>query len=100
MDFLGIHLTLLIGPNVAVPAPATLMEALQEVQVDSDENRSTFQITFQIGRSGPIDLLDYALMADPLLQPWNRVILIVTFNATPRVLFDGFITQRETSAGD
>src|SRR6478735_1674894 len=64
MDFLGIHLTLLVGP------------------------------------SGPADLLDYALLASPLLQTWNRVIVIVTFNAAPRVLMDGFVTQREFSASN
>ena len=48
---LGIHLTLLIGPTVAVPAPPLLTEALQSVEVKhSDEERSGFQITFQTGR--------------------------------------------------
>ncbi|MDM0035624.1 hypothetical protein QTI33_26055 [Variovorax sp. J22P271] len=98
MDFLGIHLTLLIGPSVPLPAPVNLMEALEEVEVHTGDDRSGFQIRFQVGRSGPADLLDYALLASPLLQTWNRVIVIVTFNATPRVLMDGFVTQREFSA--
>ena len=29
MSLLGVHLTLLIGPTVAVPAPPPLIEALQ-----------------------------------------------------------------------
>jgi hypothetical protein len=100
MGLLGIPLTLLIGPTVAVPAPANLMEAFEQLQVSSDETHSTFQITFQIGRSGPVDLLDYALALNPLLKEWNRVIVIVTLNAFPMVLIDGFITHRELSPGD
>jgi hypothetical protein len=98
MNLLGIHLTLLIGPAVPVPAPPMLTEALQSVEVThSDEGRSGFQITFQIGRSGPSDLLDYPLLAIPLLKPCNRIILIVTLNATPRVLMDGIITNHQLS---
>src|SRR5262245_6373412 len=100
MNLLGIHLTLLVGPTVAVPAPLPLVEALQSVEVShSDQGRSGFQIVFQIGRSGPLDLLDYALLSLPLLQPCNRVILIVTFNATPRVLMDGIITRQQLAPG-
>ena len=91
---LGIHLTLLIGPTVAVPAPPLLTESLQDVRVSfSDAGRSGFQITFQTGRGGPLGALDYPLLANPLLKPFNRVILLVTLSATPRVLIDGVITD-------
>jgi hypothetical protein len=101
MNLLGIHLTLLIGPTVAVPAPPPLMEALQSVEVThSDEGQSGFQITFQLGRSGPADLLDYTLFNSPLLKPFNRVIIIVTLNAMPRVLMDGIITHQQFAPGD
>ena len=95
---LGIHLTLLIGPTVAVPAPLPLTESLRNVEVSfSDDGRSGFQVTFQTGRGGPLALLDYPLLSNPLLKPFNRVILIVTFNATPRVLMDGIITDHQFS---
>lgn len=101
MNLLGIHLTLLIGPTVPVPAPLMLMEALQSVEVThTDQRRSGFQITFQMGRGGPQDLLDYPLLSIPLLRPFNRVILIVTFNATPRVLMDGIITNHQLLPSD
>ena len=101
MDQLGIHLTLLIGPTVAVPAPPTLMEALNSVEVShSDDRQSGFQIMFNIGRSGPLDLLDYPVVANPLLRPFNRVVIIVTFNAIPRVLMDGIITHQQMSPSD
>jgi hypothetical protein len=66
----------------------------------SDEERSGFQITLQTGRSGQLALQDYPLMRNPLLKNFNRVILVVTFNATPRVLIDGIITHKELSPGE
>lgn len=96
MNFLGIHLTLLIGPAAPVPAPLPLMEALQSVTVThNDQGRSGFQIAFRVGRSGPADLVDYPLLVNPLLRPFSRVIVIVTLNATPRVLMDGVITHQQ-----
>lgn len=98
---LGIHLTLLIGPTVAVPAPAPLTEALQSVRISAgDDGPSGFQITFQTGRGGPLGVVDYPLLGNPLLRPFNRVILIATFNATPRVLLDGIITDHQFAPGD
>ncbi len=101
MDQLGIQLTLLIGPTVALPAPPTMIEALSSVEVShSDDRQSGFQIMFSVGRSGPLDLLDYPLVANPLLKPFNRIVIIVTFNAIPRVLMDGIITHQQMSASD
>ena len=98
MNLLGIHLTMLIGPTVPVPAPLMLTEALQSVEVThTDERRSGFQITFGIGRSGPQDLMDYPLQSSPLLKPFSRIILIMTFNAVPQVLMDGIITNHQLS---
>ena len=94
----GIHLTLLIGPTVAVPAPPFVVEALQSASVSfSDDGQSACQITFQVGRGGPLDALDSPLLSTPLLNVFNRVILIVTLNVTPRVLFDGIITDWQYS---
>jgi len=101
MNFLGIHLTLLIGPTVPVPAPPTVMEALAGVEVThSDQEPSGFQLTFQVGRSGPLDLLDYGLVSNPLLRPGNRVVLIVSFNAAPRVLMDGIVSHQQLAPSD
>jgi hypothetical protein len=98
---LGIQLTLLLGPTIAVPAPLPYLEALQSAEVThSDQGRSGFQLTFQAGRSGMAALLDYPLLSLPLLRPFNRVILIVTLNAMPRVLMDGIITHQQLSPGN
>jgi hypothetical protein len=96
----GIRLTLLIGPTVAVPAPPLLAEALESVEVThSDQGRSGFQLTFQAGRSGPLDLVDYPLLGNPLLRPFNRVILLVLIGPLPRVLMDGIITHLQLMPG-
>jgi hypothetical protein len=93
---LGIHLSLMIGPTVPVPAPATLTESLTGVEVThNDEGPSGFELIFQVGRSGLTDLADYPLLASPLLLPFSRVIVVATFNARPRVLVDGFITRQQ-----
>jgi hypothetical protein len=96
MNFLGIRLTLMIGPSIPVPAPSVLTEVLESVEVThSDQERSGFQITFQAGRSGPTDLLDYSILSNPLLKVFNRVVLVTTFNAIPEVLMDGIITNQQ-----
>lgn len=97
---LGVNLTLLIGPTVPLPATPDIAEALQSVSVtQNDEGRSGFQIVLQVGRAGPTDLLDYRLLLNPLLRPFSRVILMVLFNAMPRVLIDGLITNQQFSPG-
>ena len=97
---LGVHLSLLIGPTVPLPATPDIAEAVQSVSVNqSDEGRSGFQIVLQVGRAGATDLVDYRLMLNPLLAPFNRVILTVLFEAMPQVLIDGIITNRQFSPG-
>jgi hypothetical protein len=90
---LGVHLSLLVGPTFAVPAPLAITEALASVQVtQTDSGRSGFELTFHVGRSGPWDLPDYRLLLHPLLRPFNRIIVMLHFNLRPTVLIDGFIT--------
>lgn len=94
----GVHLKLLIGPTIAVPAPRLLMESLQSVEVThNDTERSGFQIVFRVGRSGIAGVPDYRLIHNPLLRTFNRVILTLTINATAQVLMDGVITHQQFS---
>ncbi len=88
----GVHLTLLIGPAVPVPAPKMVVEALSSVQVNHDKERSGFQITFDVGKNSP--LLNVMLPAgyfDPMI---TRVIIIATLNGFPHVLMDGIVTRQ------
>ncbi|MEF3274148.1 MAG: hypothetical protein K6356_07065 [Chloroflexus sp.] len=95
MSLLGTRLSLLIGPTIPVPAPPPLLKALVSAEVTHrDEGRSGFQIVFQLGRERG-DLLDYALLAGPLLHVGNRLLLIVWFGTLPQVLMDGLITNQQ-----
>ncbi|MGQ9482266.1 MAG: hypothetical protein ACUVSZ_12880 [Chloroflexus sp.] len=94
------RLTMLIGPTIPVPAPPPLLAAITSVEVTHrDEGRSGFQVVFQIGREAG-DVLDYALLAGPVLRTGNRLVLIVWFGALPQVLMDGLITNQQLQPGD
>lgn len=91
----GIHLTLLIGPAVPVPAPAAVLDALDGVQINSGGDRGGFQLTFQIGKTSPLQttLLPSGFF-DPIV---TRVIVIATVRGIPNVLADGVVTRQELS---
>lgn len=98
---LGAQLTLMMGPAVAVPVPPALAEALSSVEVThTDQGKSGFQLRFQVGRSGPLDLVDFPLVGHPLLRPFTRVVLVVRFDLLPRVLMDGVVTQVTLAPGE
>jgi hypothetical protein len=89
----GVHLTLMIGPMVPVPAPKLITDALISAQVTSGKDRSGFQLTFGVSKKSP--LLTTMLPAgffDPMI---TRVIIIATVNGFPNVLMDGIVTHHE-----
>lgn len=91
----GVHLQLMIGPAVPIPAPKPVTDALQSVQVTSSKEQSGFQLTFAISKKSP--LLTTLLPAgyfDPML---TRVIVIAIVNGFPHVLMDGIVTRQELS---
>ena len=91
----GVHLTLMIGPAVPIPAPQSVMDALTSVQVTSSKDKSGFQLTFAVSKESP--LLKTMLPAgyfDPVI---TRVVIIATVNGFPNVLMDGMITRQEVS---
>jgi hypothetical protein len=89
----GIHLTLLIGPAVPVPAPEAVMDALTSVQVTSSKDTSGFQIVFAISKGS---LLLTTLLPAGYFDPIStRVIVIATFGGLPQVLMDGVVTRQE-----
>ena len=95
MSLLGVHLTILAGPTVPMPAPSSLLESLDKVEVThSDAERSGFQMVFRATRD-PLALIDFPIVANPLLRPGNRVILVTTIGVVPEVLFDGIITHQQ-----
>jgi len=91
----GIHLTLMIGPAVPIPAPYSVMESLTSIQVNSSNQQTGFQLTFAVSKNSP--LLKVMLPAgyfDPMV---TRVIIIVTSGGLPNVLMDGIVTRQEFS---
>ena len=89
----GIHLTLMIGPAVPVPAPQSVMDALTSVQVNSGRDRSGFQLTFAVSKKSPLTTTMLpAGYFDPMI---TRVIIVVTVAGVPNVLMDGIVTRQE-----
>ncbi len=89
----GVHLTLMIGPAVPVPAPESVMNALQSVQVTSAKDRSGFQVSFAVSKQS---LLLTTLLPAGYFDPMvTRVIIIATVNGFPNVLMDGIVTRQE-----
>jgi hypothetical protein len=91
----GVHLQLMIGPAVPVPAPKPVTDALQSVQVTSGKDQSGFQLTFAISKKSP--LLTTMLPAgyfDPMV---TRVVVLAIVNGFPHVLMDGIVTRQELS---
>lgn len=98
MDLPGVTLTLLIGPTVALPAPAFVMEALESIEVTHTDNQpSGFQLVLHADRSNTF-LPDYPLILSQLLSAGMRVVAVVTLaGGTPTTIFDGFITHLQMS---
>jgi hypothetical protein len=89
----GIHLTLMIGPLIAVPAPKAVMDALLSVQVNSGKDKTGFQITFAVSKNST--LLTTMLPAGYFDPMSTRVIIAVTLGGLPNVIMDGIVTRQE-----
>ena len=89
----GVHLTLMIGPAVPVPAPQAVIDAISAVQVTSGKGGSGFQLTFALSKKSP--LLTTMLPAGYFDPISTRVIIIVTLGGLPNVLMDGIVTRQE-----
>jgi phage protein D len=89
-----VKLSLFVGPTVPVPVPMSVIEALVSLEVTNrDEGRDGFQLTFTLGR-GKLPT-DFDLLASQLLDPPNRVVVMVMVKLLPIVLIDGIITQHQ-----
>jgi hypothetical protein len=91
----GIHLTLLAGPLVPVPAPQAVVDALDSAQVTvSAGQRTGFQLAFGLSKES---LINRVLLPSGFFDPNIRVILMATINGMPSVLIDGLITRQEVA---
>jgi hypothetical protein len=93
----GIHLTLLVGPVVPLPAPKAALEALTSVTVTSSAGSpSGFQLSFTLNNRSPLHTLFLVAGAQ---TPLLRVIIVVTVNGAPHVLMDGVMTNQQVTPG-
>ena len=99
MPDLGVRLQLLIGTTLPVPAPYDVVDALLEVEVtNNDERRDGFQLTFSLGKKRTAR--DYLLLESGLLDPPNRVSILVIIQGLPQVLINGMITRHDFTASN
>jgi hypothetical protein len=94
----GVHLSLLIGPLIALPAPRSVVDALTSVQVtSSSRGASGFQLTFTVAKESS---LSKTLIPLGYLDPKTRVVIVVTVNGVPSVISDGVVTRQELTASN
>jgi len=94
----GIHLTLMMGPIVAVPVPKSVLEALTGITVKTnDVGRSGFELSFTVSTRSPLHTL--FLLTGGSSISLLRVIIVVTLNGTPNVLIDGVVTNHQIAPG-
>ena len=86
---------LMMGPGVAVPVPRAVLDAVQEVKVESNsgETQSGFEITFRIPTRSPLHTL--FLLTGGAGIPILRVVIAVTVGGETTVLMDGVMTHHE-----
>ena len=95
----GIHLTLLIGPVVPVPAPRAVLDALQSIEITvTDTGPGVFQMRFSISKGSPLETV-FLLTAGATPVNLLRVVVMVTVGGTASVLIDGIVTQQQILPG-
>jgi len=95
----GVKLSLMIGPLVPLPAPRFVIDALQSINVTSDDTgRSGFDITFTLSTHSPLHTLFLLTGGSPINI--LRIVIVVTLNATPHVIMDGVVTTHQIQPGN
>jgi hypothetical protein len=95
----GVQLTLLVGPAVPVPVPREVLDALEQVQVESSsgDTPSGFELTFTLSKRSPLHTL--FLLTGGSMIPILRVVVVVTVAGQAQVLVDGVMTHHEMRPG-
>ncbi|MDQ3740389.1 MAG: hypothetical protein M3389_05515 [Actinomycetota bacterium] len=95
MSIQEIQLALRVGPVLPPLASRDLMAALRGVEVtQTDSAPSGFQLTFHaeaLASAGE----SFDIVANWLLQPFNRVLVRVAVDGDAQTLIDGFITHHQ-----
>jgi hypothetical protein len=95
LDAPPVRLQLLIGPGVPVPVSRSVLDAVQEVKVESGsgETQSGFEVTFRLSNRSPLHTL--FLLTGGAGIPILRVVIAVTVGGETTVLMDGVMTHHE-----
>ena len=74
----AVRLQLFMGPGVPIPAPREVIEAVQEVKVESNsgETQSGFELSFRLSNRSPLHTL--FLLTGGSSIPIFRVVIAVT----------------------
>lgn len=95
----SVQLNLMIGPIIPLTPPRPVMDALAEVEVQTqDVGQSGFKLVFSIDKQSPLQILFLLTGGSPLL--FMRVVIAVTVNGVTNVLIDGVITKNDLAPGD
>jgi hypothetical protein len=91
----AIKLQLFAGPAIPIPAPRAVIEALQEVKVESGSGatQSGFELTFEVSNRSPLHTL--FLLTGGTSIPILRVVIALTVRGSTSVLMDGVMTHHE-----
>lgn len=99
MSLPSVQLGVSIGPGFPGPAPPYMMRALRRVEVTQQDSAPCgFQLTFlaEIASDSSV----FEIVGDPLLGPFNRVLLRVSAGGPPVTVIDGFITHQQYVPGN
>ena len=94
----GINLALYIGPVVPIPVSQDVINALTSVKVTTTSGKASgFELNFSLNKNSPLHTL--FLITGGSMVNFIRVLIVVTINSTPEVLFDGVVTNTQISEG-
>jgi hypothetical protein len=90
-----VRLQLFVGPAVPLPAPRSVIDAVQEVKVEtgSGATQSGFELTFKLSNRSPLHTL--FLLTGGAGIPIMRVVIAVTVKGITTVLIDGVMTNHQ-----
>ena len=95
----GIDLTVSFGPGVPVPAPRTVIDALQSVSIEenSGETPSGFSLDFALEKDSPLNTI--FLLAGGAALPILRVALTASIGGRAIPLINGVVTETQLQPG-
>lgn len=93
----GVNLSLYIGPVIPIPVSVDVINALVSVKVTTTSGKASgFELTFNLTKNSPLNTL--FLLTGGSVPNFIRVMIVITINGSPEVLFDGVVTHTQIGA--